>query len=128
VSEKRRPRRKFTAEQKAEAVRLVRETGSICQVARDLDLTASALRNWVRQAEIDAGTGPSGEFTSAEKEELRRLRRENRVGTPPRTSPGLMRAGVVVGWSVGCGCPSCSPGGGAKRSRRENSSRRTWQA
>jgi transposase len=79
VSEKRRPRRKFTAEQKAEAVRLVRETGSICQVARDLDLTASALRSWVRQAEIDAGTGPSGEFTSAEKEELRRLRRENRV-------------------------------------------------
>ena len=77
VSEKRRPRRKFTAEQKAEAVRLVRETGSICQVARDLDLTASALRNWVMQAEIDVGTGPSGEFTSAEKEELRRLRREN---------------------------------------------------
>ena len=43
-----RKRRKFTAEQKAEAVRLVYEVGSIGQVARDLDLTESALRNWVK--------------------------------------------------------------------------------
>ncbi|MDA0375442.1 MAG: transposase, partial [Planctomycetota bacterium] len=79
VSGKQRPRRKFTAEQKAEAVRLVRETGSISQVARDLDLTVSALRSWVKQAEIDDGQGSAGELTSAEKDELRRLRRENRV-------------------------------------------------
>jgi len=48
-------------------------------VARDLDLTESALRAWVKQAEIDAGHGPEGELSINEKDELRRLRRENRV-------------------------------------------------
>ena len=74
-----RPRRKFTPEQKAEAVRLVRETGNVTQVARDLDLTRSALAKWVQQAEIDAGRGPEGALTTEEKEELRKLRRENRT-------------------------------------------------
>ncbi len=55
-----RKRRRFTAEQKADAVRLVREVGSISQVARDLDLTGSSLRSWVAQAEIDEGFGPEG--------------------------------------------------------------------
>lgn len=72
----RRERRKFTDEQKTEAVKLVRDVGSISQVAKDLDLTESALRNWVRQAGIDAGSGPEGALTTEEKEELRRLRRE----------------------------------------------------
>ena len=72
----RRERRKFTDEQKTEAVKLVRDVGSISQVAKDLDLTESALRNWVRQADIDAGSGPEGALTTEEKEELRRLRRE----------------------------------------------------
>ena len=74
-----RPRRKFTREQKAEAVRLVHEMGNMSQVARDLDLTRSALKNWVRQAEVDAGGGPEGALTTEEKEELRKLRRENRT-------------------------------------------------
>ena len=74
-----RKRRKFTAEQKADAVRLVRETGNVAKVARDLDLTESALRNWVKQADIDEGRGPEGALTSEEREELRRLRRENRT-------------------------------------------------
>tara|TARA_R110002072_G_C7605492_1_gene504507 strand:+ start:58 stop:363 length:306 start_codon:yes stop_codon:yes gene_type:complete len=74
-----RKRRKFTAEQKADAVRLVREVGSIAQVARDLDLTDSALRQWVKQARIDEGNGPEGALTTEEKEELRRLRREVHV-------------------------------------------------
>ncbi len=74
-----RKRRKFTAEQKADAVRLVREVKSIGQVARDLDLTESALRNWVQQADIDEGHGAEGALTTEEKEELRRLRRENRT-------------------------------------------------
>lgn len=73
-----RRRRKFTAEFKAETVRLVRESEeSIGQIARNLDLTESALRNWVRQAEIDEGRGPAGALTTEEREELRRLRREN---------------------------------------------------
>ncbi len=74
-----RKRRSFTAEQKADAVRLVRETGSISKVARDLDLTETSLRHWVQQAEIDEGQGPEGALTTEEREELRRLRRENRT-------------------------------------------------
>jgi transposase len=76
----RRARRKFTPEFKAETVKLVRESGkTVGEVARDLDLTETALRYWVRQAEIDEGKGPEGAMTTAEKEELTRLRRENRT-------------------------------------------------
>ncbi len=75
----RRNRRKFTPEQKADAVRLVRKVGSVGQVAKDLDLTETALRNWVKQADIDKGHGAPGALTSEEKEELARLRRENRT-------------------------------------------------
>ena len=75
----RRKRREYTAEQKADAVRMVREIGNMAQVARDLELTESSLRNWVKQAEIDEGRGADGALTSDEREELRRLRRENRT-------------------------------------------------
>ena len=74
-----RKRRRFTAEQKADAIRLALDVGSVAQVARDLDLTESSLRNWVKQAEIDEGKGPEGALTTEEKEEVRRLRRENRT-------------------------------------------------
>jgi len=74
-----RKRRKFTDEQKADAVRLVRQVGSVSQIARDLDLTETALRHWVKQAEIDEGRGPEGALTTEEREELRRLRREVRT-------------------------------------------------
>lgn len=74
-----RKRRQFTDEFKAETVRLVRETGKgTATVARDLDLTRSAVDRWVQQAEIDAGHGPAGALTTAEREELQRLRRETR--------------------------------------------------
>jgi transposase-like protein len=73
----RRKRRAFTKEFKAETVRLVVEgKRPIADVARDLELTESALRNWVHQAEVDAGRGQHGELTSAEREELALLRRE----------------------------------------------------
>jgi transposase len=75
----RRKRRKFNPEFKAEAVRLARVGDrSIQQIATDLDLTESALRNWVHQAEIDAGQAQSAPdaLTSAEKAELSELRRE----------------------------------------------------
>lgn len=75
----RRKRRKYTPEQKADAVRMVREVGNMAKVARDLDLTESALRKWVQQADIDQGGGPEGALTSEEREEFRRLRRENRT-------------------------------------------------
>ena len=75
-----RKRRKFTAQFKAEAVRLCQVGDrSVGQVARDLDLTETALREWVKIAEVDAGKGPPGaQLTSAEREELTRLRRENK--------------------------------------------------
>lgn len=74
-----RKRRSYSPEQKADAVKLVREVGSVSQVARDLDLTDSALRSWVQQAEIDEGRGAGGELTTEEKVELQRLRREVRT-------------------------------------------------
>jgi transposase len=75
-----RKRRSFTTEFKAQAVRIAREGGkSISAVARELDLTETALRSWLRQAEIDAGRGPMGALTTEEREELGRLRREVRT-------------------------------------------------
>jgi transposase len=74
-----RNRRFFTPDQKADAVRLVRRVGSISRVAKDLDLTETSLRKWVKQAEIDEGHGPEGSLTTEEKEELALLRRENRT-------------------------------------------------
>lgn len=75
----RRKRRSFTAGEKADAVRLVRETENIAQVARDLGYTESSLRNWVRQAEVDAGKGPEGALTTEELQKLRQLRKEVKV-------------------------------------------------
>ncbi len=75
----RRPRRRFTEEFRAGAVRLVLdESKTAGQVARELDLTASALRNWVERARADRTKGRTG-LTTEEREELRRLRKENRV-------------------------------------------------
>ena len=72
-------RRVFNAEYKAEVVRLCEQPGKgPYSVARELGLTPSAVTNWVRQAKIDAGDEGSGALTSAEREELAALRRENR--------------------------------------------------
>jgi transposase len=73
-------RRKFTKEQIADAVKLVRTSGeSVPTVARDLGLPESSLYRWMKQADVDAGRGPAGALTTEEREELRRLRKENRV-------------------------------------------------
>jgi transposase len=73
-------RRTFTPEFKAEAVKLAKESGKgVAGVARDLDLPESSLYLWVKQHEIDAGKGPAGALTTAEKQELAQLRRENRT-------------------------------------------------
>ena|SRR6478609_724604 len=75
----RRPRRSFSDEFKAGAVALVLDKGkTIAQAARDLDLTGSALGDWVAQARADRGTGKPGALTSVEREELSKLRREVR--------------------------------------------------
>jgi len=77
---KRKPsRRSFTDEFKANAVRLVLDEGKrVGAAARDLDSTSS-LRNWVKRARADRGRGKPGVLTSAEREELTQLRKENRA-------------------------------------------------
>ncbi|MDQ2816326.1 MAG: transposase [Actinomycetota bacterium] len=78
AGEKPRRRRAFTAEFKAEIVELCqRGDRSAGQVAKDFDLTETAVRERARQAERDAVTGDSG-LTSEERRELGDLRRENR--------------------------------------------------
>jgi transposase len=75
----RRPRRQFTDEFKQQAVRLVLDEGrSVTVVARELDLTRTALQNWVEQARADRSGGKTG-LTTAERDELARLRKENRI-------------------------------------------------
>jgi transposase-like protein len=74
-----RKRRKFTQEFKVEAVRLCKVGDrSIGQVAKDLDLTETALRSWIERVDIDAGQGPPGALTTAEREELTQLRKQVR--------------------------------------------------
>jgi transposase-like protein len=79
-NEGKRTRRIHTREFKAETVELVRSGGRKAgQVARELGLAESLVRSWVKQAEVDAGKGPPGTLTTAEKEELSRLRKEVKV-------------------------------------------------
>jgi len=78
-SQSRRPRRRFTDEFKQQAVRLVLDEGKgVTAVARELDLVPSALAQWVKQARADRSKGRTG-LTTAEREELARLRKENRI-------------------------------------------------
>jgi transposase len=70
---------RYSAEFRAEAIRLVRTSGkSKTAIAHDLGISLEALRAWVRQAELDAGERRDG-LTSEELAELRRLRRENKI-------------------------------------------------
>jgi transposase len=74
----RRQRRSFSDEFKAGAVRLVLDEGkTVAQVARDIDLTPSALAGWVEQARADRSKGKTG-LTTEERVELAKLRKENR--------------------------------------------------
>jgi len=75
----RRKRRQFSADFKAEAVRLV-EAGDrpLSVVARDLDLDPKSLRQWQAERQAEASPSSTGPLTSAEREELVRLRRDNR--------------------------------------------------
>jgi transposase-like protein len=72
----RRKRRQFTPEFKAEAVRLCRAGDrSVTEVANDLDLTETALREWVKRADADAGHDSPETLSSGERDELRELRK-----------------------------------------------------
>ena len=72
-----RTRRSFTPEFKADIVEQYRHGDrSVRQLARDFDLTESAVREWVRQADVDDGHREG--LTTEERQELAQLRRENR--------------------------------------------------
>ena len=74
-----RTRPPYPPQFRAEAVRLVQEGNrNPEELARELGCSAQALRNWVRQADLDAGHRTDG-LTTAEQDELRRLRAENRT-------------------------------------------------
>jgi transposase len=78
MGKQRRPRRSFSKEFKADVVALVRQPGNTAgSVSRDLELTETAVREWVRQAGVDSGRRDG--LTTEEREELSRLRKENRV-------------------------------------------------
>ncbi len=79
AKKKPRPRRSFTAEFKADIVERCRAGDrSVGQVAKDFDLTETAVREWVKQAERDDGTRDQGDPSSDEQAELAQLRREKR--------------------------------------------------
>jgi transposase len=74
------PRPPYPAAFRIEALELICSSGkSIPVLARDLGVSDQTLRNWQRQAQVEAGQGRPGELTSAERDELRRLRREVKV-------------------------------------------------
>ena len=72
-------RRKFSPEFKSEAVQLAQSPRqSIANVAKDLGISENNLRSWIKQAAVDAGNGSASALTTAEKQELAALRRENK--------------------------------------------------
>lgn len=74
-----KPRRKFTKEFKSEVVQLVLNGQmTVPEICKKHGLYDSSVYTWVRQAKVDMGQGPPGALTTAEKEELAALRRENR--------------------------------------------------
>jgi transposase len=73
----RRKRRSFSADFKAEAVRLCKlGDRNITQIAKDLDLTETALRAWVKAAETSGAPSAENALTNAERDELLQLRRD----------------------------------------------------
>jgi transposase len=62
-----------------DAIALVDSSGkTVTAVARELGISSESLRGWYRKAKADQGESHSGELTGAEREELRRLHKENR--------------------------------------------------
>ena len=68
----------YAPEYRRRIIELARAGRSIDQLAREFEPTANAIRKWVRQATLDEGLRSDG-LTTTEREELTRLRRENRV-------------------------------------------------
>ena len=73
----RRHRRPYRAEFKEQMVALVRAGRTPQELSREFEPSGEAIRNWVRQADLDEGRRTDG-LTTAERDEFRRLRRENK--------------------------------------------------
>jgi transposase len=101
--EERRHRCSFSKQFKAETVALIRSSGkSVPQVCRDLDLAESVVRRWIAQADVDAGQREG--LTTAEREELGRLRKEVRVLREERDilkKVPMRRRRSTAGWKWG---------------------------
>lgn len=67
----------YSPEFRQRIVELVRKGRTPEELARQFEPSAQAIRNWVKQAALDAGARSDG-LTTEEHDELRRLRRENR--------------------------------------------------
>lgn len=87
-----RGRKTYPAEYRQRLVEMFRAGRSAESLARDFEPTAQTIRNWVAQADRDEGRRADG-LTTAEREELRRLRRENR-----RLSEELEILGKAAAW------------------------------
>ncbi len=75
-----RKRRKFSAEFKRKAVQLTKDSErSVAEIAKDVDISETALRRWMGQYEVDAGGGPEEALKTSERQELRELRRKVRT-------------------------------------------------
>ena len=96
-----RTRPPYPPEFRRRAIELVRSGTPVKEVAADLGVSEQTLRNWRRQQDVDAGRAEG--LTTDEREELRRLRRENRRlpgrepgPHPPRVMPTLARSRMIA--------------------------------
>jgi transposase len=72
-------RRPYAREFREDAVKLYRSSGrSLATVSGELGIATESLRHWIKQSDLDSGKRADG-LTTEERDELRRLRRENRV-------------------------------------------------
>ena len=113
----------YPAELKARLVELVRAGRNPEELATKFEPTAQAIRNWVRQADLDAGRRQDG-LTTEERDELRRLRRENNVLREEReilkkAAVGSMGRRNGVGVATTCGGDAHGPDGTARALRGE---------
>jgi transposase len=87
----------YPPEFRAEAVRLVQSSGKpVSMIARELGVSVESLRNWVHRKETDNGQREG--LTTNDQEELRRLRRENRILREEREI--LKKAAAFFAWET----------------------------
>jgi len=72
-----RTRPPYPPEFRQQMVQLVKAGRTPEELSREFEPTAQTIHNWVKQSDVDAGVRSDG-LTSSERDELRKLRRENR--------------------------------------------------